>query len=122
MTIHQGGISDRDTDISYKVFFSISAVVKKVDHEETSVTLCQVHVKYDQSYEFDDRALLSLLATLKMHDFQIGQPVWGSSDALLYLCEHRLKTGLKQSIIDQELNKAIKNNGASAKRVAWSCA
>ena len=97
-------------------------MLKEIVDEEASVSLCQVHAQFDKSNEFDDRLLLALLATLKMHDFQIGQPVWGSSEALLYLCEHRLKTGLKQSIIDKELNKVIKNIGASSKRVAWSCA
>jgi hypothetical protein len=59
-----------------------------------------------------------------MHDFQIGQPVSGPSDTLLYLCEHRLKTGLKQITIDKKLNTIIKNSGTSSslKRLVWSCA
>ncbi len=57
-----------------------------------------------------------------MNDFQIGQPVLGSSNTLIYLCEHPLKSGLKQSIIDQELNDILKNSGESSKRFTWSCA
>jgi hypothetical protein len=94
----------------------------EVENEDISVALCQVHARFDESDTFDDRTLLSLLATLKLHDFQIGQPVWGPSGSLLYLCEHRLKTGLKQSSLHQELHSVMKNSGASSKRVAWSCA
>jgi len=57
-----------------------------------------------------------------MNDFQIGQPVWGSSNTLIYLCEHSLKSGLKQSRIDQESNDILKNSGESSKRFTWSCA
>ncbi len=90
--------------------------------DETPVSLCQIHVQLDPSNTFDDRAVLALLAILKKHDFQIGQPVLGPSDTLLYLCEHRLKTGLKQGTIDKELNSIMKNSGASSQRLAWSCA
>ena len=57
-----------------------------------------------------------------MHDFFIGQPVWGPADTLLYLCEHRLKVGLKQTILDKELLNVIKHGPISSGRVAWSCA
>ncbi|CAF0746609.1 unnamed protein product [Rotaria sp. Silwood1] len=92
------------------------------DDEETTVSLCQIRVQFDGLNGFDDRTLLSLLATLKMHDFFIGQPVWGPLDTLLYLCEHRLKVGLKQSILDRELHNVIKNGPVSSGRLAWSCA
>ncbi|CAF1014316.1 unnamed protein product [Rotaria sp. Silwood1] len=92
------------------------------DDEETTVSLCQIRIQFDGLNGFDDRTLLSLLATLKMHDFFIGQPVWGPLDTLLYLCEHRLKVGLKQSILDRELHNVIKNGPVSSGRLAWSCA
>jgi hypothetical protein len=57
-----------------------------------------------------------------MHDFLIGQPVWGPSYTLLYLCEHRLKIGLKQSTLDRELHNVIKNGPVSSARLGWSCA
>jgi hypothetical protein len=57
-----------------------------------------------------------------MHDFQIGQPIWGPSNTLLYLCEHRLKTGLNQTIIEKELNAIVKNSGSASKHLGWSCA
>ncbi|CAF1021658.1 unnamed protein product [Rotaria sordida] len=95
-----------------------STIVNKIDGDKTSISLCQVHFQLDESNGFDDEALLSALAILKMHDFQIGQPVWIPSNILLYLCEHRLKSGLKQSIIDQELKTVIK----TSKNLAWSCA
>ncbi len=98
------------------------ATVHEIHDDETSVSLCQIYVQYDASNAFDDRTLLSVLAILKMHDFQIGQPVWGPSDTFLYLCEHRLKTGLKQAILNQELNTVIKNSGSTSKHLAWSCA
>jgi len=93
-----------------------------IGDEETTVSLCQVRFQFDGSYGLDDRTLLSLLATLKMHDFYIGQPVWGPSDTLLYLCEHRLKGGFKQIILDKELHNVIKNAPISVGRLAWSCA
>ncbi|UJR14128.1 hypothetical protein I4U23_001122 [Adineta vaga] len=89
---------------------------------ETSISLCQIHVQSDESNLFDDQILLALLATFKMHDFQIGQPVWGPSNTRLYLCEHPLKAGLKQSTIDNDLNSIIRNGGDASKRFAWSCA
>ena len=92
------------------------------DDDEALVSLCQVHVQSDGSDAFDDRTLLALLATFKMHDFQIRQPVWGPSNTLIYLCEHPLKLGLKQSTIDQDLTNVIKNSGGSSKRFTWSCA
>ena len=93
-----------------------------ITSEEISVSLCQIHVQHDGSNTFDDRTILSLLAKLKMYDFQIYQPVWGPVDTLLYLCEHRLKTGVQQTIIDKELNNIIKQSTTSTKRLAWSCA
>ncbi|CAF1500479.1 unnamed protein product [Adineta ricciae] len=90
--------------------------------EETFVSLCQVHVQSDESNLFDDQTLLSLLAILKMHDFQIGQPVWGPANTRLYLCEHPLKAGLKQSTIDNEFNSILQSTRDSSKRYAWSCA
>lgn len=81
-----------------------------------------MHAQSDESNILNDRTLLALLATFKMHDFQIRQPVLGPSNTLIYLCEHPLKTGLKQSTIDQELNKVIKNDGELSKRFSWSCA
>lgn len=57
-----------------------------------------------------------------MNDFRIGQPVWGPANNLLYLCEHKLKVGLKHSMIDQELHAVMKEMGAAAKSIAWSCA
>ena len=86
------------------------------------MSLCQVHAQWDESNPFDDHLLLALLATLKIHDFQIGHPVWGPSSTVFYLCEHRLKTGPKLSAIDQELTSTIKRHGTSPNRVAWSCA
>ncbi|CAF2586158.1 unnamed protein product [Rotaria sp. Silwood2] len=99
-----------------------STIVNKIDDQETSVSLCQLHFQLDESNGFDDETLLEALAILKMHDFQIGQPVWIPSNILLYLCEHRLKSGLKQSVIDQELKTVIKDSGISSKRLVWSCA
>lgn len=93
------------------------------DDEETTISLCQIRVQFDSdSHNYDDRTLVSLLATLKMHDFLIGQPVWGAADTLLYLCEHRLKIGLKQSVIDRELFNVIKHGPSSTNRLAWTCA
>jgi hypothetical protein len=46
----------------------------------------------------------------------------GPSDTLLYLCEHRLKAGLKQTTIAKELNNIIKTSGTSSKHLNWSCA
>ncbi len=94
----------------------------EINDDETSVSVCHVHAQFGESDTFDDRKLLKLLAVFKMYDFQIGQPVWGPSNTLLYLCEHRLKTGLKQTTIDKELNNVIKTSGPSSKRIAWSCA
>ena len=94
----------------------------EIEIEDRSVSLCQVYVQYDPSNMFNDRVLLSLLATLKMHDFQIGQPVWGPADRLFYLCEHRLKTGLNQTILDKELNTILQKNGVTSKHYTWSCA
>ena len=102
--------------------FSISADLPSLDDEESTVSLCQVRVQFDGSHEFDDRTLLSVLSTLKTHDFFIGQPVWGPADTLLYLCEHRLKVGLRQTILDKELHNVIKNAPGSSGRLAWSCA
>ncbi|CAF0911870.1 unnamed protein product [Adineta ricciae] len=90
--------------------------------EETTVSVCQIRVELDGSHTFDDRTLLSMLARLKIHDFSIGQPVWGPSDTVLYLCEHRLKVGLKQTILDKELHQVMKNIPVSSGRLAWSCA
>ncbi|CAF0988273.1 unnamed protein product [Rotaria sp. Silwood1] len=106
----------------YIYVYRDQALVSKTDDEEASVSLCQVHFQSDDSNGFEDQTLLTALAILKMHDFQIGQPVWVPSNALLYLCEHRLKSGLKQSVIDQELKTALKNSGTSSKRLVWSCA
>jgi len=103
------------------LFLSISEDVNEIDDEEVTVSLCQIRAQFDDTDRFDDRTLLSLLATLKMHDFLIGQPVWGPSYTLLYLCEHRLKVGLKQSIIDRELHNVIKHSPVSSGRLAWSC-
>ena len=104
----------------FSIFFL--ADVLEIDDEETTVSLCQIRVQLDSSHEYDDRTLLSVLSTLKMHDFFIGQPVWGAPDMLLYLCEHRLKNGLKQSILDRELHNVIKNGPSLSGRLAWSCA
>ncbi|CAF3321551.1 unnamed protein product [Rotaria socialis] len=93
----------------------------KIDNEEASVSLCQVHAQLDEFDRFDDQTLLSVLAALKSHDFHIGQPVWGPSNNILYLCEHQLKAGLKHSIIDQELKTVLKNHGESRKHLAWTC-
>ncbi|CAF0769716.1 unnamed protein product [Adineta ricciae] len=90
--------------------------------EEATVSVCQIRMQLDGSYTFDDRTLLSMLARLKIHDFSIGQPVWGPSDTVLYLCEHRLKVGLKQTILDKELHQVMKNIPISSGRLAWSCA
>ncbi|CAF1178574.1 unnamed protein product [Adineta steineri] len=92
------------------------------EDNDISISLCQIHVQSDELDLFDDRVLLSLLSTLKMHDFQIGQPVWGPMNNRLYLCEHPLKAGLKQSIIDDEFKNIIRNHGESATRFTWSCA
>jgi hypothetical protein len=102
--------------------FSVLADVIETEEEESSVTLCQIRVQFAGSDGYDDRALLSLLAKLKHQDFFIGQPVWGPADTLLYLCEHRLKSGLKQSKIDKELNKVMKNSPVLSGRLAWTCA
>jgi len=96
--------------------------VKEIPTDEISVSLCQVHVRFDESNTFNNRAVLLLLSVLKKYDFQISQPILGPSDTLLYLCEHRLKTGLKQTIIYNELNNIIKASGTSSKHLAWSCA
>lgn len=105
-----------------RFFLSILAYSGITEEEETLVSLCQVHTQLDESHGFDDRTLLSLLAALKMHDFKIGQPVWGPSNTLMYLCEYRLKSGPKLTAIEQELKTVIKNNGASSKNLGWSCA
>ena len=111
------------TDKNEIVFFlKILADFGGIGEEEATVSLCQIRVQFDGSHEFDDQTLLSLLSTLKMHDFFIGQPVWGPSDTLLYLCEHRLKVGFRQSILDRELHNVIKNARISSGRLAWSCA
>jgi hypothetical protein len=89
--------------------------------EETTVSICQIRVQFDGVHEFDDRTLLGLLSTLKMHDFLIGQPVWGPTDTLLYLCEHRLKGGFRLALLDRELNNVIKNSPISSGRLAWTC-
>ncbi|CAF0949900.1 unnamed protein product [Rotaria sordida] len=104
------------------VLYSLTDNAGENNDEEITVSLCQIHVQIDGSDGFDDRTLLSLLATLKMHDFFIGQPVWGPSNTLLYLCEHRLKIGVKQSILDRELHNTIKNGPILSGRFAWSCA
>lgn len=103
-------------------FFLISADLPSLDDEESTVSLCQVRVQFDGLHEFDDRTLLAVLSTLKTHDFFIGQPVWGPADTLIYLCEHRLKIGLRQTILDKELQNVIKNAPGSSGRLAWSCA
>ena len=110
---------------SFCSFFSISATLPGSDDdaEQSTVSLCQVRVQFDGTHEFDDRTLLALLSALKMHDFFIGQPVWGPADTLFYLCEHRLKIGLRQTILDKELRDVLKNTpGSSSARLAWSCA
>ncbi|CAF1053000.1 unnamed protein product [Adineta steineri] len=99
-----------------------NTIIEETEVEEPSVSLCHIRYQYDGSYGFDDRTLLILLATLKMHDFIIGQPLWGSSDTLLYLCEHRLKVGLKQTLLDRVLHNVIKNGPSSAGHLTWSCA
>jgi hypothetical protein len=93
-----------------------------IDTDETSVSLCQVRVQFNESNIFDDRTILLLLTIFKKNNFQINPPVWGPSDTLLYLCEHRLTTGLKQKTIDKELNNIIKDSGKSSKHLAWLCA
>lgn len=104
-------------------FCLLLADVNEVDEEESTVSLCQIRVQFDSnSNTYDDRTLVSLLATLKMHDFFIGQPVWGAADTLLYLCEHRLKVGLKQSTVERELTSVIRNGPSSSSRFAWTCA
>ena len=103
-------------------FLLISADLLDLGDEEATVSVCQIRVQLDGSYTFDDRTLLSILARLKMHDFSIGQPVWGPSDTVFYLCEHRLKVGLKQTILDKELHQVMKNIPISSGRLAWSCA
>ena len=90
--------------------------------EEPSVSLCQVHVQYLGAESPDDRAILSVLAQLKTFDFKIGQPVWGPAETLVYLCEHRLKAGVKQAKIDQELYKIVKGIALPSTRVSWACA
>ena len=101
--------------------FSLLAVAKQLDGDDTSVSLCQVRARSDDAIIFEDQALLSLLSVLKMNDFRIGQPVWGPSDTLLYLCEHRLKVGVKHATLDKELNAIIKYAGASSRYLAWTC-
>lgn len=104
------------------LFLSIAADVVEVDVEEATVSVCQIRVHVETTYSFDDRTLVALLAKLKAYDFQIGQPVWGSADTLLYLCEHRLRGGMKQVTVDRELNNVIKNGPYSSGRLVWSCA
>ncbi len=113
-------LTNKNEILVFFFFFKILADPGGND-EEATVSLCQIRVQFDGSHEFDDRTLLSLLLTLKMHDFFIGQPVWGPSDTLLYLCEHRLKVGVRQSILDRELHNAIKHAPISSGRLAWSC-
>ena len=104
-------------------FESLLAVVRVIDDEdETSVSLCQIHARVDALEPFNDRTLLSLLVTLKMFDFQIRPPVRGPSDTLLYLCEHRLKAGPKQSSLARELNSIIRHDRVSSADLAWTCA
>lgn len=86
------------------------------------MSLCQIHFHFNGIDPFDDHALLSLLAVFKMNDFYIGQPVWGPEATLLYLCEHRLKLGLKQSTLEEELKSVLKATPLSSGRLAWSCA
>jgi hypothetical protein len=97
------------------------AVTHQLDDDETSVSLCQVRARSDDSIIFEDQTLLSLLAVLKTNDFRIGQPVWGPSDTLLYLCEHHLKVGVKYTALNKELNAIIKYAGASSRYLAWTC-
>ncbi|CAF3191605.1 unnamed protein product [Rotaria socialis] len=94
----------------------------EVNDEERNITLCQIRAQFDGSDGFDDRTLLSLLAELKMQDFLIGQPVWGPLDTLIYLCEHRLKVGLKLSKLERALHNVIRNGRESSTHLAWSCA
>lgn len=101
---------------------SVLADLNETEDEESSVTLCQIRVQFAGSDGYDERTLLLLLAELKNQDFSIGQPVWGPADTLLYLCEHRLKAGLKQSKVDKELNRVIKNSPVLSGRLVWTCA
>lgn len=90
--------------------------------EEALVSLCQIHVQYLGAEFPDDRTILSVLAQLKAFDFKIGQPVWGPTETLVYLCEHRLNSGVKQTKIDQELHRIVKSLALPSTRVSWTCA
>ncbi|CAF1367924.1 unnamed protein product [Rotaria magnacalcarata] len=94
----------------------------EVNDKERNISLCQIRARFDGLDGFDDRTLLLLLAELKMQDFLIGQPVWGPLDTLIYLCEHRLKVGLKLSKLEAALHKVIINGPESSTHLAWSCA
>lgn len=92
------------------------------DEEEATVNLCQVHVHYLGSDSYDDQGVLAVLSKLKMFDFKIGQPTWGPGETLMYLCEHRLKSGAKRTKINQELSKTLKSMSIPLARVTWTCA
>lgn len=57
-----------------------------------------------------------------MNDFLIGQPIWGPSDTLIYLCEHRLKIGVLQLKLDKKLNNVVNTMADSSTNITWSCA
>ena len=90
--------------------------------DDRSVSICHVYARYNLAEQFDDRRLLSLLSKFKMLDFHIGQPILSSNNGLLYLCEHRLKTGIKQTILDNELNDIMQTNTIIFKHLSWTCA
>ena len=115
--------SMRSSFLSSTISFHFSAETPEIEEvEEPSVSLCQIHVQYLGSEYPDDRSVLSVLSQLKMFDFKIGQPVWGPAETLLYLCEHQLKSGVKQTKLDQELYKIVKTFALPSTRVSWTCA
>ena len=99
----------------------ILAVADELDEDHSSVSLCQIRVQFDGSTAFDDHTLLLILSTLKMYDFHLGQPTWGPSDVLIYLCEHQLKTGLHRSILNREFNTILNKAGPSSRSLTWTC-
>lgn len=113
--------SNIDRSIDRQISFLLVENPEIEEVEEPSVNLCQVHVQYLGSEFPDDRTVLTILAQLKMFDFKIGQPVWGPAETLLYLCEHQLKCGMKQSKLDQELYKIVKSSALPSTRVSWTC-
>lgn len=98
--------------------------MKKIEIDDRSVSICQIYARYNLSEPtFDDQILLSILSKFKSLDFQINQPVsLCNNNGLIYLCEYRLKTGLKQVILNQQFNDIMQTKPILFKHLSWTCA